>query len=126
MERDDARVDFFLGALPWWVPTAVEFRHPSWVCDEVFTLLERHQTAYVVMSGAGLSCVLRATAPTVHLRLHGPDDQWLYSGSYPDEDLRWGPTASETGSPSGVRCTPPSTTTQTGTLCATPGRSAHS
>jgi hypothetical protein len=57
---------------------------------EVFTLLERHQTAYVVMSGAGLSCVLRATAPTVHLRLHGPDDQWLYSGSYPDEDLRWG------------------------------------
>ena len=89
LARDDARLDYFLGTLPWWVPTAVEFRHPSWVCDEVFGLLERHGATYVVTSGAGLPCVLRATAAAVYVRLHGPDDHWLYGGSYSDDDLRW-------------------------------------
>ncbi len=89
MERDDARLDYFLGQLPWWMPAAVEFRHDSWVCDPVFEILERHQAAYVIMSGAGLPCVLRATAPRVYIRLHGPDANALYGGSYSDDDLRW-------------------------------------
>lgn len=89
MPRADARLDYFLGSLPWWVPTAVEFRHPSWGCEEVFVLLERHRAAYVVMSGAGLPCVLRATAPTVNVRLHGPDEHSLYGGCYSDDDLLW-------------------------------------
>lgn len=41
------------------------------------------------MSGAHLSCVLRATAPFVYVRLHGPDTNFLYGGSYSDDDLRW-------------------------------------
>jgi uncharacterized protein YecE (DUF72 family) len=41
------------------------------------------------MSGAGLPCVLRATAPFVYVRLHGPHHQHLYAGSYSDQDLRW-------------------------------------
>ena len=72
LERDDARLGWFLGRLPWWVPVAVELRHPSWHHEEVFALLERHRAAYCVMSGAGLPCVLRATAPFVYVRLHGP------------------------------------------------------
>jgi uncharacterized protein YecE (DUF72 family) len=87
--RDDARLDYFLGRLPWWVRAAVELRHPSWVDDAVFELLRRHGAAYCVMSGAGLPCVLRATAPFVYVRLHGPDPHWLYAGSYSDDDLRW-------------------------------------
>ena len=75
--------------LPDWVRVAVEFRHPSWLADEVFALLERHGAAYCVMSGAGLPCVLRATGPFVYVRLHGPDHQYLYGGSYADDDLRW-------------------------------------
>ena len=55
----------------------------------MYALLERHGAAYCVMSGAGLLCVLRATAPFVYVRLHGPDDAHLYAGSYPDADLRW-------------------------------------
>jgi uncharacterized protein YecE (DUF72 family) len=88
-ERDDARLDWFLGRLPDWIRVAVEFRHPSWHTDEVFALLERHGAAYCVMSGAHLPCVLRATAPFVYVRLHGPDDQYLYGGSYSSSDLRW-------------------------------------
>jgi uncharacterized protein YecE (DUF72 family) len=88
-ERDDARLDYFLGALPSWIRVAVEFRHPSWHVDEVLALLERHGAGYCVMSGAGLPCLLRVTAPFVYLRLHGPDHEYLYGGSYSEADLRW-------------------------------------
>ena len=89
LERDDARLDYFLGRLPWWIRVAVELRHPSWGHDDVLRLLERHGAAYCVMSGAGLPCRLVATAPFVYVRLHGPDQQHLYGGSYSDDDLRW-------------------------------------
>jgi uncharacterized protein YecE (DUF72 family) len=88
-ERDDARLDYFLGSLPSWIRVAVEFRHPSWHVDEVLALLEHHGAGYCVMSGAGLPCLLRATAPFVYLRLHGPDHDHLYGGSYSDADLWW-------------------------------------
>ena len=68
---------------------AVEFRHPSWHREEIFQLLERSGAAYCIMSGSRLPCILRATAPFVYVRLHGPDQQHLYGGSYSDDDLRW-------------------------------------
>lgn len=86
---DHARLDYFLSHLPRHLRVAVEFRHPSWHHDGVFDLLERHGAAYCVMSGAHLPCVLRATAPFVYARLHGPDQHHLYGGSYSDDDLRW-------------------------------------
>jgi uncharacterized protein YecE (DUF72 family) len=33
--------------------------------------------------------VLRATAPFVYVRLHGPSRDHLYAGSYSDADLAW-------------------------------------
>jgi uncharacterized protein YecE (DUF72 family) len=89
MPRDDARLDYFLGAIPHWIRVAVEFRHDSWHVEEVFGILERHGAAYTVMSGAGLPCILRATAPVVYVRMHGPDRDHLYGGSYSDADLDW-------------------------------------
>ncbi|GIF76426.1 DUF72 domain-containing protein [Asanoa siamensis] len=89
LERDDGRLDGFLGLVPTWIRVTVEFRHPSWHDEAVFALLERHGAAYCVMSGAKLPCVLRATAPFVYVRLHGPDDRHLYAGSYSDDSLRW-------------------------------------
>ena len=88
-ERDDARLDYLLARLPEWMRVAVEFRHPSWHDEAVYALLERHRAAYCVMSGADLPCVLRATAPFVYVRLHGPDTGHLYAGSYSDADLGW-------------------------------------
>lgn len=89
MPRDDARLGYFLERVPEWMPLAVEFRHESWHDEAVFNLLERHRAAYCIMSGARLPCILRATAPFVYVRLHGPDAHHLYGGSYADEDLRW-------------------------------------
>jgi len=89
MPRDDARLDYFLGALPAGLRVAVEFRHETWHVEEVFAQLERHGAAYVVMSGAGLPCILRATAGFVYVRFHGPDHNYLYGGSYDDASMRW-------------------------------------
>ncbi|HEX4392579.1 MAG TPA: DUF72 domain-containing protein [Mycobacterium sp.] len=88
-ERDDARLDYFLSRVPPWIRVAMEFRHPSWHNEQVFALLERHGAAYCVMSGAALPCILRATADFVYVRLHGPDSNALYAGSYAPDDLRW-------------------------------------
>jgi len=87
--RDDARLDYFLGRVPSWMRVAVEFRHPSWHDEAVYDVLRRHGAAYCVMSGARLPCVLQATAPFVYVRMHGPDHEHLYGGSYSDQDLHW-------------------------------------
>ena len=89
MQRDDARLDWFLRHLPSWTRPVVEFRHESWNDEAVFRLLEHRGAGYCVMSGARLPCVLRATSPLVYVRLHGPDQDHLYGGSYSDGDLRW-------------------------------------
>jgi uncharacterized protein YecE (DUF72 family) len=89
MERDDPRLDWFLARVPGWMQPVLEFRHPSWVDEDVFALLERHRAAYCVMSGAELPCILRATAELVYVRMHGPDAAALYAGSYSSADLEW-------------------------------------
>jgi uncharacterized protein YecE (DUF72 family) len=86
---DHPRLAYFLEQVPPGLAVAVELRHPSWHQESVFRLLERHGAAYTVMSGAGLPCVLRATASFVYVRLHGPDPHHLYGGSYSDGDLHW-------------------------------------
>lgn len=83
------RLASFLDLIPDWMPVALEFRHPSWHTDAIFSLLEQRRVAYCVMSGAGLPCILRATASFVYVRLHGPDGHSLYGGSYSDDDLHW-------------------------------------
>lgn len=86
---DYRRLDYFLRLMPAWIKVAVEFRHPTWHREEIFNLLEERGAAYCVTSGAGLPCVLRATASFVYVRLHGPDHNHLYAGSYSDQDLYW-------------------------------------
>jgi uncharacterized protein YecE (DUF72 family) len=86
---DYARLAYFLEHVPPEIRVAVELRHPSWQREEVFQLLERRGAAYCVMSGAHLPCVLRATASFVYVRLHGPDPDHLYAGSYSEADLTW-------------------------------------
>ncbi|MGH3674549.1 MAG: DUF72 domain-containing protein [Mycobacterium sp.] len=89
LERDDARLDSFLRLMPRRIPVAVELRHPSWNDPAVFALLEGHRAAYVVMSGAELARVPRATSNLVYIRMHGPEPASLYTGSYSEDDLRW-------------------------------------
>jgi len=87
-QRDDTRLDSFLERIPGSIRVAVELRHPSWNDPAVFELLERHRAAYVVMSGLGLHCVPRATTDLVYIRMHGPDPDANYAGSYSADNLR--------------------------------------
>lgn len=88
-QRDDARLEHFLARLPPWLRVAVELRHPSWQHEDVWALLAHYGAAYCVVSGAGIPCELRVTAPFAYVRFHGPDHQHLYAGSYSDADLSW-------------------------------------
>lgn len=87
MPRDDHRLDAFLALVPQWIRIAMELRHPSWDQPAVYDILERHRAAYVVTSGLGLACIPRATTDLVYVRMHGPEDQPHYAGSYSDADL---------------------------------------
>ncbi|MGV0793707.1 DUF72 domain-containing protein [Mycolicibacterium sp. XJ1819] len=90
LQRDDALLEQFLSAVPDWIPVAMELRHESWDAAAVYAILERHNVAYVVMSGAGMKCVPVATGDLVYVRLHGPPQESRYAGSYPDAELsRW-------------------------------------
>ena len=73
-ERDDDRLHYFLRGLPEWMGVAVELRHPSWAVDPVFDLLSRHDATYVVMSGAGLRCVLRASVDMAYSASPSPGE----------------------------------------------------
>jgi uncharacterized protein YecE (DUF72 family) len=75
--------------MPDWIPVAIELRHRSWDDPAVYALLERYGAAYVVMSGPKVATIPRATAQLVYVRLHGPAQDSMYAGSYPDDQLRW-------------------------------------
>jgi uncharacterized protein YecE (DUF72 family) len=87
LERDDTRLEHFLTCMPRWIPVAMELRHPSWNDPAVYAILERHDTAYVVMSGAKVATIPRATADLVYVRMHGPAQHSMYHGSYPHDEL---------------------------------------
>jgi uncharacterized protein YecE (DUF72 family) len=88
LQRDDDRLRGVLSRLPADMPVAVEFRHQSWDDPTVYGLLAHYGASYVVMSGPGLPCVLRADVPLVYVRLHGPDRDSRYVGSYRQDELR--------------------------------------
>ncbi len=88
LERDDARLEHFLSVMPDWIPVAMELRHRSWDDPAVYAILERHGAAYVVMSGAKVATIPRATADLVYVRMHGPSRDSMYHGSYPDDELQ--------------------------------------
>ena len=85
MRKNVERLDEYLNLLerlgtdPWRL--AVEFRHPSWLDDEVRNLLDRHKTALCI---ADLD-YLRITEPNnvnfVYVRRHGPGGD--YGTNYP-------------------------------------------
>ena len=82
------RLEEFLRVLPAKHKYAVEFREPSWHCEEVLRILRRYNAAYCIYELAGFSTQNEITADWSYIRLHGPGGK--YQGSYSDESLgRW-------------------------------------
>ncbi|HET7307550.1 MAG TPA: DUF72 domain-containing protein [Gammaproteobacteria bacterium] len=76
------RLDCFMAALPSTCRWTFEFRHPSWLCDEVFALLEKHHVALCVHDMID-NHPRRLTTNWTYLRFHGAH----YSGSYSSQYL---------------------------------------
>jgi uncharacterized protein YecE (DUF72 family) len=79
---DVKRLHSFLAAAPGALRWAVEFRDPSWLCDDVYAILERHHAALCIHDMIkNHPRVL--TADWTYLRYHGDH----YSGSYSHQKL---------------------------------------
>ena len=77
--RNLERLETFLRTLPRRRQHAIEFRDPSWYCDETFELLDRYKAALCLHDMAGSATGRRLVGPFIYLRLHGPQ---RYTGSY--------------------------------------------
>jgi uncharacterized protein YecE (DUF72 family) len=86
-----ARLAAFLDALPDDLTHVFEFRDPTWLCDEVFCLLDRHGAGLCVHDFPGLSVPRLAVGRAAYVRFHGT--QFPYAGRYDGRTLgcwaRW-------------------------------------
>ncbi|HEV2391884.1 MAG TPA: DUF72 domain-containing protein [Verrucomicrobiae bacterium] len=71
LRKDGPRLGRFLKRLPERYEHAVEFRHPSWLDDEIFSLLEQRRVAHVSVSSLGMPPNFTVTSGVVYIRFHG-------------------------------------------------------
>ena len=69
--KDIPRLENFLEMLPRDYRYAVEFRHPSWMEEEVFDVLRAHDCAHVSVSSLRMPMNLTITSDFVYIRFHG-------------------------------------------------------
>ena len=92
LKKDVPLLDAFLDAFPPRVTAAFEFRHVSWLDDEVFERLRRRNLALCVADSEKLSTPVRVTADYAYFRLRD-------EGYTADDIRRWADTiARETAS----------------------------
>ncbi|MGA1868237.1 MAG: DUF72 domain-containing protein [bacterium] len=77
----------FISQLPSTFRHTFEFRHPSWLQDNTFNLLEHYKMAHCSMSAPKLPCNLTTTTDFAYIRFHGI--QGWYNYNYTEEDLLW-------------------------------------
>jgi uncharacterized protein YecE (DUF72 family) len=85
LKKDLPLLEAFLAELPPRAGAAFEFRHPSWLTDEVFGLLEGRNIALCVADSEKLSTPVRITADYAYFRLRD-------EGYTPEDIARWAET----------------------------------
>ena len=66
---------------------AVEFRHPSWLSNGTYKLLEDYNAAYVIVDEPILPIDLRITTDFTYIRWHGHGTNPWYNWRYSDQAL---------------------------------------
>lgn len=82
--KDIARLQAFLAVLPGSHRHAFEFRHASWLDDEVCQALADHGCALCIPNAPGMPFRRVITAPFTYLRFH----HGAHGASYADDELR--------------------------------------
>jgi uncharacterized protein YecE (DUF72 family) len=76
---------------------AVEFRHKSWMRDETWSLLRKHDVAYAVVDEPLLPPEVHLTADFAYFRWHGKGKNPWFDYQYSKEELEpWFPKIRET------------------------------
>lgn len=71
LKKDSARLENFLKILPKNYRHAVEFRHASWLDEEIFSVLSKYRAAHVSLSSKGMPMNLTVTTDFIYIRFHG-------------------------------------------------------
>ncbi|MDA4121326.1 MAG: DUF72 domain-containing protein [Thaumarchaeota archaeon] len=95
-EKDFENLKGFLGAVPDDVKFAVEFRHPSWLREDVWALLRSRNVANVIVDEPLLPPDTIVTADFAFIRWHGHGKRPWYNYRYKEEELKaWIPKVQE-------------------------------
>jgi uncharacterized protein YecE (DUF72 family) len=73
-KKDLPRLEKFLKRLPKRFSHAIEFRHPDWLADETFALLQKYNAAFVSVSSLRMPMNFSVTSNFVYIRFHGLAD----------------------------------------------------
>ena len=94
--RDLARLEAFLKIVPADLRAAIEFRHDSWLTDDVYALLSAHNVALCIADFGDKTTPLRATARHGYLRLrdegYQPADLERWAKTVKDQTPHWDET----------------------------------
>ena len=85
LHRDLALLESFLRLLPRDLRHVFEFRHQSWLEEEVYELLGLYGVGFCIYDMPGLTTRVLATAPYAYIRFHGATG--LYYSCYSDGEL---------------------------------------
>ena len=86
MKKNSQRLTNFLKRLPKRTKNVVEFRHQSWLNEEIFTILKKFNAAHCIVSMPDFPTVVRASADFVYIRMHGGSS--LYRSNYSQAELK--------------------------------------
>ena len=87
----------YLDSVPKNYEWAVEFRHLSWMREETYEVLEKHNAAYTIVDEPLLPPETRVTADFAYIRWHGHGANPWYNYDYSPSELEtWVPKVQET------------------------------
>ena len=98
-QTDFEKLKGFLAEAPEDVEFAVEFRHPSWLREDVWSMLRGKNVANVIVDEPLLPPDLVVTADFAFVRWHGRGSRPWYNYRYSDKELQsWVPRVKEVAS----------------------------
>ncbi len=86
LHLDIPKLADFLHLLPPSYRYAIEFRHDSWYCEEIYELLRHYNVALCIHDFGQKRSPFVQTAHHLYIRFHGTNGR--YAGSYDDETLK--------------------------------------
>jgi len=85
LHRNERLLESFLSMLPSSLSHVFEFRHQSWLVQEVFSLLRRYNIGFCIFDMPDFTTPIEVTADFAYIRFHG--SSMMYGGCYSDEEL---------------------------------------